>query len=65
MVELNYNNLDAETQEKLLSTSKTEIEKRFGKDLKTYALENGLNFDELLNEEAIRNLYNYQFMFRL
>jgi hypothetical protein len=65
MVELNYNNLDAETQEKLLTTSKAEIEKRFGKDLKTYALENGLNFDELLNEEAIRNLYNYQFMFRL
>ncbi|WP_299317981.1 hypothetical protein [uncultured Maribacter sp.] len=65
MVKLNYNNLDVETQEKLLSTSKAEIEKRFGKDLKTHALENGLNFDELLNEEAIRNLYNYQFMFRL
>ncbi|WP_396632908.1 hypothetical protein [Maribacter sp. R86514] len=65
MVKLNFNNLDIETQEKLLTTSKAEIEKRFGKDLKTYALENGLNFDELLNEEAIRNLYNYQFMFRL
>ena len=65
MVKLNFNNLDVETQEKLLTTSKVEIEKRFGKDLKTYALENGLNFDELLNEEAIRNLYNYQFMFRL
>ncbi|WP_424003631.1 hypothetical protein [Maribacter sp. IgM3_T14_3] len=65
MVKLNFNNLDVETQEKLLTTSKAEIEKRFGKDLKTYALENGLNFDELLNEEAIRNLYNYQFMFRL
>ncbi|MRI00249.1 hypothetical protein GH721_06820 [Kriegella sp. EG-1] len=65
MVKLNYNNLDAETQERLLAKSKTEIESRYGKDLKAYAKENGLDYGELLNEEAIRNLYNYEFTFTI
>ncbi len=37
MIYLNYNNLDAETQNRLLSVSKKDIENTFGNDLKTYA----------------------------
>ncbi len=65
MVQLNYNNLDADTQQQLLSKSKQEIEQRYGKDLKAYALENGLNYSEVLDEEAIRNLYNYKYTFTI
>ena len=61
MVQLNYNNLDADTQQQLLSKSKQEIEQRYGKDLKAYAQENGLNYSEVLDQEAIRNLYKYTF----
>jgi len=65
MVQLNYNNLDAETQERLLEKSKKEIEVRYGKDLKAYAIENGLDYTSLLEEEAIRNLYNFKFTFSI
>ena len=47
MVKLNYSNLDDETQERLLSKSKREIENSQGKDLKSYAIENGLDYTEL------------------
>ena len=65
MEKLNYNNLDAETQERLLMKSIKEIEIGYGKDLKAYAIENGLDYSELLNEEAIQNLHNYKFTFTI
>jgi len=65
MVQLNYNNLDGETQELLLAKSKKEIEQHYGKDLKAYAIENGMDYTSILEEEAIRNLYNYKFTFSI
>ena len=65
MVYLNYNNLDGETQQRLLSASKEDIESKFGENLKTYAKEHYLNYDVLLEEEATRNLYNYQYVFNI
>ena len=65
MVYLNYNNLDAETQNHLLSVSKEDIESKHGDKLKSYAQEHHLNYNTLLNEEAIRNLYNYQYVFNI
>ncbi|MCX2682173.1 hypothetical protein OOZ15_19690 [Galbibacter sp. EGI 63066] len=65
MVYLNYNNLDAGTQERLLSMSKKDVESRFGEQLKSYAREHYINYDTLLEEEAIRNLYNYDYVFNI
>ncbi len=65
MVYLNYNNLDDETQQRLLLTSKEDIENKFGDDLKAYAKEHYLDYDVLLDEEATRNLYNYQYVFNI
>jgi hypothetical protein len=65
MVYLNYTNLDDETQKKLLSVSKEDVEHKFGKDLKKYAKENHINYDTLLEEEAIRNLYSYDYVFNI
>jgi len=65
MVYLNYSNLDAETQNRLLSVSKEDIESKFGDDLKAYAKEHYLNYDVLLDEEATRNLYNYRYVFNI
>lgn len=65
MVHLNYNNLDTATQERLLLKSKQEIEQRFGYDLNKYAIQNGLTYNEVLEEEAIRNLYNYSYTFTI
>lgn len=63
MVYLNYNNLDKQTQEKLLYQSKAEIEKRYGRELQIYTVTNKLDYDLILEEEAIRNLYTYTFIF--
>ncbi len=65
MVYLNYNNLDAETQNRLLQNSKHEVEQQSGNDLKAYAIENHLDYETLLEEEAIRNLYNYKYVFNI
>ena len=65
MIHLNYNNLDKETQQYLLMISKKEIENEHSNALKDFALKNKLNYEALLEEEAIRNLYNYEFQFSL
>lgn len=65
MIYLNYNNLDVETQTRLLSMSKTDVEQQSGNDLKAYAIENHLDYKTLLEEEAIRNLYSYQYVFNI
>lgn len=65
MIYLNYTNLDAETQERLLAKSKMEISKKYGEEIQVYSNENQLEYDVLLEEEAIRNLYNYKFTFNI
>jgi len=65
MVYLNYNNLDEQTQEYLIAVSKEDIEQQFGDKLKNYAKEHHLNYDALLEKEAIRNLYNYSYVFNI
>lgn len=60
MIYLNYNNLDDETQQHLLSVSKEEIESRFGNDLKAYANKHHIDYDTILDEEAIKKpIYIY------
>lgn len=65
MVYLNYSNLDAETQQKLMSDSKQDVARKFGNDLKKYARENHINYETLLEEEAMRNLYSYDYVFNV
>lgn len=63
MIYLNYSNLNEETQTQLLENSKKEIQERFGDDIRNYADENHIDFDTMLEEEAQRNLFNYDFVF--
>jgi hypothetical protein len=65
MVYLNYNNLDEETQSRLLVISKEDVESRYGKELKAYAREHRLDYETLLEEEAQRNLYSYDYVFNI
>ena len=65
MIYLNYNNLDCKTQERLLQQSRKEIEERHGKELHKYAVNYQKDYDAVLEEEAIRNLYNYKFIFTI
>ncbi len=63
MIYLNYSNLNKETQTQLLENSKKEIEERFGDDIRRYAIKHKIDFETMLEEEAQRNLYNYDFVF--
>jgi hypothetical protein len=65
MVYLNFTNLDSETQERLLSVSKEDVESRFGEQLRQFAETHDKEYDGLLEDEAIRNLYNYDFVFHM
>ena len=65
MIYLNYNNLDGETKEQLLKQSRKEIEDKHGKELHIYAVNSQKDYDVVLEEEAIRNLYNYKFVFNI
>ena len=65
MVYLNYNNLDDETQKRLVSVSKKDIEQKFGNELKRFAKIHHLEYDAILEEEAIRNLYSYDYVFNI
>ena len=65
MIKLNYNNLDEETQSYLHSLSKKDVERRFGEQLWEYAIKHQLDYDELVEEETIRNLYNYKYVFNI
>ncbi len=65
MIQLNYNNLDGETQSYLHSLSKKDVERRFGVQLWAHAVKYGLDHEKLLEEETIRNLYNYKYVFNI
>lgn len=65
MVYLNFTNLDSETQERLLSVSKEDVESRSGTELLQFAETHDKDYDTLLEEEAMRNLYSYDFVFNM
>ena len=65
MIYLNYNNLDAETQNRLLSKSKADIKRKHGRELQAFSKRHQLDFEEVLYEEAIKNLYNYKYKFNI
>ena len=65
MIYLNFTNLDSDTQEYLLSVSKSDIENKYGSELKRFAKRNNINYQSLLEQEAQRNLYSYDYVFNL
>ncbi len=60
---LNFSNLDRETQQLILTISKAALEQKFKQKLLAYAQKNKLPYEQVLEEEAIRNLYNFEFQF--
>ena len=65
MIHINFNDLDDSAQQRLIALSKRDVEAKFGKQLRSYAKTQFSNYDKLLEQEAIRNLYNYRYSFKI
>ena len=65
MIYLNFTDLSEETQNRLLEDSKKDVERKFGDDIRKYVKENYISFETMIEEEAIRNLYSYTFVFNI
>lgn len=65
MHQLNFNDLNTESQQRLLENSKNDVAVKYGQDIKRFARDHNLDYDELLEVEAMRNLYAYKFTFKV
>lgn len=65
MIYLNYSNLNEETKEQLFQNSKKEVEQHLGDDIRSYAEKYHINYDTMIEEEALRNLYSYKYIFNI
>ncbi len=65
MVYLNYNNLNEETKERLFQNSKKDVEQQFGDDIRNYAKKHYLSYNTMIEEEALRHLYSYKYIFNI
>ncbi|MCX2838270.1 hypothetical protein OQ279_08900 [Salinimicrobium sp. MT39] len=65
MVFLNFSDLSEGAQNRLLKNSKKDVERKFGDDIRNYAKEHCANFEVMIKEEALRNLYSYAYKFNI
>ena len=65
MVYLNFTDLSEETQNRLLENSKKDVERKFGEAIRKYVNENHTCFETMIEEEALRNLYSYTYVFNI
>ncbi len=65
MIYLNFSDLSEEAQTRLLENSKKDVERKSGDDIRKYVRENYTCFETMVEEEALRNLYSYTFIFNI
>ena len=65
MVYLNFTDLSEEAQQRLLTISRSEIEKHYGDSIRRYAREHHIDVEKILEQETLRNLYSYTYVFNI
>jgi len=65
MVYLNFTDLSEEAQNRLLENSKKDVERKFADSIRKYVNENYGCFETIIEEEAMRNLYSYTYIFNI
>lgn len=65
MIYLNFTDLNEDVKKRLLEVSKKDVERKFGDDIRKYVKENYISFETMIEEEALRNLYSYAFVFNI
>ena len=65
MVYLNFTDLSEEAQNRLLENSKEDVKRKFGESIRDYVRKNHTCFETMIEEEAMRNLYSYKYIFNI
>ena len=65
MIQLNFMDLSEEAKERLLLRAKKDVEQQFGLAIEQHAKNGFSNYDEMINTEAQRKLYDYQYVFKV
>lgn len=65
MIHLNFSDLNGKTQERLLKSSKRDVEQKFGDDIRNHAKQHCTDPDVMIEEEALRNLYSFKYAFSI
>ena len=65
MIVLNFMDLNEEAKQRLLEKAKWDEEIRFGEAITQYANNHLANYKDILETEAQRQLYEYQYRFQI
>lgn len=65
MIHLNFLDLNEKAKERLLESSKRDVLYKYGHDIRSHSKKHRTNFKMLIEEEAIRNLYTFSFIFKI
>ncbi|WP_026753653.1 hypothetical protein [Sediminibacter sp. Hel_I_10] len=65
MIHIKFQDLSEEKQEELLQVSRQHVTHIYGESIQKYVDETGADYDSLIDEEMIKNLYTYNFVFNI
>lgn len=65
MIYIKFQDLSVEKQEELLQVSREHVTYLYGDSIKKYVDETGADYDSLIDEEMIKNLYTCNFVFNI
>jgi hypothetical protein len=65
MIYLNFSDLSEEAKDRLLESSKQDVRRKFGGDIERYFKRHNTDFEILIEEEAVRNLYTLSYTFKV
>ncbi|GMN11551.1 hypothetical protein MTsPCn9_25710 [Croceitalea sp. MTPC9] len=65
MIYLNFTNLDEETQQVLLGMAREHVESESKVAIEKYCKENGGDYERIIDEESIKKLYTYDYVFNI
>ena len=65
MIYLNFNHLNEETKEELLEMARKHVEHENGNTIREYCEEKGEDYERIIDEESIKKLYTYDYVFNI
>ncbi|WP_422350995.1 hypothetical protein [Flagellimonas sp.] len=65
MIYLNFNHLNHEAKAELLEMAREHVEHENGKAIKEYCKEKRYDYEKVIDEESIKKLYTYDYVFSI